>query len=169
MKKPKGHAPFPSNARHDSHTPTLKRPLSMMSIILYCWLMSFSSTRFLSAFSWSFLLVSNSRLSERRGQEDATRRTKRPASNLLGHRWLFPSIHHWREDTDLQVGVVPRPVRVRVQAEGSGGQRQEHGAHAPHGQQRPAERRSPERARPEEKSVPHHRKKEENKQKNSLI
>lgn len=59
-----------------THIPTLKSPLSMISIILYCWLMSFSSTRFLSAFSWSFLLVSNSRLSERRGQEDATWGTK---------------------------------------------------------------------------------------------
>lgn len=46
---------------------TLKSPLSMMSIILYCWLMSLSSTRFLSAFSWSFLFVSNSRLSDRMG------------------------------------------------------------------------------------------------------
>lgn len=42
---------------------TLKSPLSMMSMILYCWLMSFSSTRFFRAFSWSFRLVSNRRLS----------------------------------------------------------------------------------------------------------
>lgn len=60
---------------------TLKSPLSMMSMILYCWLMSFSSTRFLSAFSWSFLLVSNSRLSDRRrsgGQTLSTSRETHP-------------------------------------------------------------------------------------------
>lgn len=75
------------------------------------------------------------------------------------------TINQRREDTDLQVGVVPRPVRVRVRAEDSGGQRQEHGAHAPHGQQRSAERCSPESTRREEQRVPHHRKKEGKKQK----
>lgn len=167
MKKPKGHAPFPSNARHDCHTPTLKRPLSMMSIILYCWLMSFSSTRFLSAFSWSFLLVSNSRLSERRGQEDATRRTKGQPQTCLG--------------TDGYSRVFTNGGRIQISRLesclglwGSGSEQRAVAASArstvhtllmvSRGQQR----RSPERARPEEKRVPHHRKKEENKQ-NSLI
>lgn len=77
------------------------------------------------------------------------------------------TINQRREDTDLQVGIMPRPVRVRVRAEGSGGQRQEHGTCAPHGQQRAAERRSPESTRQEEKCVPHHQKKEE--KTNSLI
>lgn len=83
------------------------------------------------------------------------------------------AISRRREDTDLQVGVVPRPVRVRLRAEGSGGQRQEHGARTPHGQQGAAERRSPESTRQEEKRVPHHRKKAKKKKphpnNNSLI
>lgn len=99
MKKPRGHTLLSFNVRHDSYTPTLKSPLSMMSIILYCWLMSFSSTRFLSAFSWSFLLVSNSRLSDRRAQEDATWGTKRRAPNLLMLQWAQTLIQ-WSQPTN---------------------------------------------------------------------
>lgn len=110
--------------------------------------MSFSSTRFLSAFSWSFLLVSNSRLS------GATRSGRHNVGGGLKPIYITPSftflsIRHFtidqrREDTDFKVGVVSRPVRVWVsRAEGSGGQRHEHGAHPPHGQQRSAERCSP--------------------------
>lgn len=48
-----------------------------------------------------------------------------------------------RKDTDLQVGVVSRPLTVLLRrAQGSGGgQRQEQGTSEPHGQQRSAERR----------------------------
>lgn len=117
---------------HDSGTPTLKSPLSMMSMILYCWLMSFSSTRFFSAFSWSFLLVSNSRLS------DAKRSGRHDVWVGMG-TFDALKINQQREDTDFQVGVLPWSVRVRLgRAEGSGGQGQEHGAGAPHGQQRSA-------------------------------
>lgn len=141
---------------------TLKSPLSMMSMILYCWLMSFSSTRFLSAFSWSFLLVSNSRLSDRRrsgGQTLSTSRETHPwrclsstLSDLHTHthrhqRTAFggSSARRQQKDTDLQVGVVSRSVCVGVcRAECGSGERQDHCTHTPHGQQGVAERHSSE-------------------------
>ena len=49
-----------------------------------------------------------------------------------------------QKDTDLQVGVVSRSVRVRVcRAEGGSGEGQEHCTHTRHGQQGSAERRAP--------------------------
>ena len=42
---------------------TLKSHLSMMSMILYCWLTSLSSIRFFRAFIWSLRFTSNSFLS----------------------------------------------------------------------------------------------------------
>lgn len=141
-----------------SHTPpTLKSPLSMMSMILYCWLTSFNSTRFLSAFSWSFLLVSNSRLSDIRGQDDTWWAELRRLCNPFVSLWIINNqtdteietrthigSQSWK-DTDLQVGVMPWPLRVRVRwAEGSSGKCQEHGARTFHGQQGSAERDSDE-------------------------
>lgn len=64
---------------------------------------------------------------------------------------------------------MPRPVRLRVRAEGRGGQRQEHGALAPHGHRGAEESRSAEGTRREERRVPHHRKKGSKKKKKSKI
>lgn len=57
------------------------------------------------------------------------------------HFSLSRAQKHVREDTDLQVGVVARPLRVRVcGAEGGSAEKQHHCAHTPHGHQGEAER-----------------------------